>query len=32
MVLTYFDEYTLGHGIGGVLSCSLMQYSNIPVS
>jgi hypothetical protein len=31
MGVLLFDAYTLGHGIGGVLSCSLMQYSNIPV-
>jgi len=31
MGVLIFDAYTLGHIIGGVLSCSLMQYSNIPV-
>ena len=32
MGLTYFDKYTLGHLFGGILSCSLIQYSNIPVA
>ena len=27
----FVDAYTLGHGIGGILSCSLLQYSNIQV-
>jgi hypothetical protein len=31
MGVLLFDAYTLGHLLGGVLSCSLMQYSNIPV-
>lgn len=31
MGVLLFDAYTFGHGIGGVLSCSLMQYSNVPV-
>ena len=31
MGVLFVDAYTLGHGIGGILSCSLMQYSNIPV-
>lgn len=31
MGVLLFDVYTLGHLLGGVLSCSLMQYSNIPV-
>ena len=32
MGLTYFDKWTLGHLFGGILSCSLIQYSNIPVA
>jgi hypothetical protein len=31
MGLNYFDKWTLGHLFGGILSCSLIQYSNIPV-
>ena len=31
MGVLLFDVYTLGHLLGGVLSCGLMQYSNIPV-
>ena len=29
MGLSYFDKWTIGHLFGGVLSCSLIQYSNI---
>ena len=32
MGLNYFDKWTLGHLFGGILSCSLIQYSNIPVA
>ena len=31
MGVLLFDVYTLGHLLRGVLSCGLMQYSNIPV-
>jgi hypothetical protein len=31
MGVLLFDAYTLGHILGGILSCSLMQYSNVPV-
>ena len=31
MGVLLFDAYTLGHLLGGILSCSLMQYSNVPV-
>jgi len=31
MGISYVDISTLGHLLGGILSCSLMQYSNIPV-
>ena len=31
MGVLFVDTYTLGHGIGGILSCSLLQYSNIQV-
>lgn len=31
MGVLFVDAYTLGHGIGGILSCSLLQYSNIQV-
>ena len=30
MGLSYFDRHTIGHLCGGILSCSLIQYSNIP--
>jgi hypothetical protein len=32
MGIKYVDKYTLGHLFGGILSCSLLQYSNIPVA
>ena len=31
MGLSYFDRLTIGHLCGGVLSCSLIQYINIPL-
>jgi len=31
MGLSYFDRHTIGHLCGGVLSCSLIQYINIPL-
>lgn len=31
MGISYVDIFTLGHLCGGVLSCSLITYSNIPV-
>jgi hypothetical protein len=31
MGISYVDVFTLGHLCGGVLSCSLITYSNIPV-
>ena len=31
MGVLFVDAYTLGHLLGGVLSCGLMQYSNIHV-
>ena len=31
MGVKMFDGYTMGHLLGGMLACSLFQYSNIPV-
>ena len=31
MGISYVDIFTLGHLFGGILSCSLITYSNIPV-
>ena len=31
MGISYVDIDTLGHLFGGILSCSLIKYSNIPV-
>lgn len=31
MGISYVDIFTLGHLFGGILSCSLIKYSNIPV-
>lgn len=31
MGISYVDIHTLGHLFGGILSCSLIKYSNIPV-
>ncbi len=32
MGITYVDKDTFGHFCGGVLSCLLLQYSNVPVA
>jgi hypothetical protein len=32
MGIEYVDKDTIGHFCGGVLSCILLQYSNIPVA
>jgi hypothetical protein len=32
MGIKYVDKDTIGHFCGGVLSCILLQYSNVPVA
>jgi len=32
MGITYVDKDTIGHFCGGVLSCILLQYSNVPLA
>ena len=31
MGISYFDKYTIGHFCGGVLSYTMIQYSNVPL-